>query len=309
MGIFPIYYSVMSRSVAQPSPAKAPGATTLPSTESILRALRVLICPLVKLALRSGVKYAELDELIRDSLVAEAKLQCGDRDQRNGSKLSIMTGLHRKEIAARMTNLDRASNVESLAKPKPPLARQVFEKWAHEARKNSTRRSLSIASNNARSYSFSRLVREIVSDVHPRTVLDELVRLGVVIEHDTTVELKQMNFVSSTSADSRLELLATNAGAMIRTSVENVIASRPAQLEQAIGGSGISLSDAIAISELANTHWQKTRAAIYEALVAAPEVVEPNVDKYRIRIGAYTNYEALASETNIASQVPLLERK
>jgi hypothetical protein len=284
----------MSHSVAQPSPASAPGATTPPSPENVIRALRVLIRPLVRLAIKAGVKYADLDELIRSSLIDEAKAQCAENERTNGSKLSMMTGLHRKEIADRLSSAHADSAIHVSDRPKQPVARQVFEKWAHEARKRSKLRRLAIVSNRKAAITFTRIVREIVTDVHPRSVLDELVRLGAVRELDGYVEMTGSSFTAPTSADTRLSLLSTNAGAMLRTSTENVLITRSPQLEQAIGGSGISLEAAVSITAIASEHWQKMRSALYDALVSADEVTDPGTEKYQIRIGTYANYEIVS---------------
>jgi hypothetical protein len=279
----------MSRSVAQPSPASAPGATTPPSTESVLRALRVLVRPLVRLAIKAGVKYADLDELIRSSLVAEAKAQCAENERTNGSKLSMMTGLHRKEISERLVDSSISRSAESLGHS---AARRVFAYWSHLVRRNKVQPTLPVNASRKGTKSFSEVARSIVSDVHPRSVLDELKRLGLVTEELDQVTLLPLDFMSKSTSTEKLLVAADNAQAHLKTMIDNVLASRPNQLERAVWVANIHRGDAERIASLAASAWQKTKDALYEAMREAPEVEEKsNAPRYQIRIGTYVHFD------------------
>jgi Family of unknown function (DUF6502) len=279
----------MSHSVAQPSPASAPGATTPPSPENVLNALRVLIRPLVRLAIKAGVKYADLDDLIRSALVAEAKAQCQESERANGSKLSMMTGLHRKEISSRLASPTATLPTENV---EHSAARRVFARWSHLVRRKKIQTDLPIVARQKKEKSFGALSRSIVSDVHPRSVLDELKRLGLVTEDADHVTIHALDFSNRSSGAEKLVVATDNVHAHLKTMIDNVLSARPNQLERAVWVANIHRIDAERIAELAASAWQKTKDALYEAMRRAPEIEEESdAPRYQIRIGTYVHFD------------------
>jgi Family of unknown function (DUF6502) len=296
MGIFPIYDSSMSRSVAKPSPAMAPSvATSIPddgvpvSAGAVANAIRKLLQPAVRLAVKAGLKYADLDIIVRDALFREAQSQRATSGV-NASQISMMTGLHRKDISARLA-ASSDEKIEDDATLRRSAASRVLFRWAHQIRRNPRLKTLSLTSKNQRAQSFARLTSEVVNDVHPRAVLDELIRLGFAREDDGAVTLLSMEFSPKRSADDRLGLFVQNAMAMLRTGVENVLGSRPAQLEYSIAMRHVSLADAERLSALAREHWETMREALHVAIVETPEVDSSEQTAYRFRVGTYVNFE------------------
>jgi hypothetical protein len=287
----------MSRSVAQPSPAKAPGATTPVSAPAVARVLRRVIRTVLRLAVKAGLRYPEIDEIVRTELVFEARAQIGSDQQDNASKLSVMTGLHRKYIAACLTAVSTAQNGRARETPRPRLATaQVFERWAFEARRNPAMRSLKLTATGRRK-GFAELARTIVTDVHPRAVLDELVRLGLALENGDQIKLLADTFTPKRESDELLNLLCDNAGAMLSTSVENVMKTRPSQLEQSIWGEGISMECAEKIAAIASAGWRNAHESLFAAISDAPEA-PTGERKHRIRIGMYVNYEPMPEQSS-----------
>jgi hypothetical protein len=291
MGNFPIYYSSMSHLSAKPSPAAAAGATSSISVAAAMNLIRPLFRFAIRLAIKSGLKYAEIDESIRAELFFEARTQCSDEQRTNASKLSLMTGLHRKDISQRLSTLNDPKTSET-SPISLSVVSQVFARWAHEVRRNKRAQTLPI-SNGVRRMSFMQLSRNVVTDVHPRAVLDELIRLGFVSETDGHVKLVSTTFTPTGAADDRLKLFAENASAMLSTGVENILDTRPRQPEYAIWGKGISFDDAKRISDIAMAQWQITRNVIFKAISDAPEAASGDVP-YHVRVGLYVNYEPLS---------------
>jgi Family of unknown function (DUF6502) len=288
MGIFPIYDSPMSRSSAKPSPASAASATPSISVAAAMNLIRLLLRFAVRLAVKSGLKYAEIDEAVRAALFLEAQSQCVDDQRTNASKLSLMTGLHRKDISQRLNALTTTKASETLP-PSLSVVSQVFARWAYEVRRSKRAQTLPISDSTSR-LSFMQLSRNVVTDVHPRAVLDELIRLGFVTETEGRVRLTSATFTPKGSADDRLEVFAANAQAMLCTGVENVLNSSRRQPEYAIWGKGISLDDAKRISDIAQEHWQTARNALFQAISDAPEAVSGDTP-HQVRVGFYVNYQ------------------
>jgi Family of unknown function (DUF6502) len=289
--IFPFNISAMSHLSAKPSPAAAAGATSSISVAAAMKLIRPLLRFAVRLAIRSGLKYAELDEAIRAELFFGARHQCSDDQRANASKLSLMTGLHRKDISQRLNALNDPKTSET-----SPLSlsvvSQVFARWAHEVRRNKRAQILPL-SDSAGRMSFMQLSRIVVTDVHPRAVLDELIRLGFVSEKDNHVKLMSTTFTPAGAADDRLKLFADNANAMLSTGLENILDTRPRQPEYAIWGKGISFDNAKRISDIAMEQWQITRNVIFKAISDAPEAASGEAP-HNVRVGIYVNYEPLS---------------
>jgi hypothetical protein len=84
-------------------------------------------------------------------------------------------------------------------------------------------RPLPYESHRARAATFARLVRERGVDVPIRSVLDELVRTGVVeMSDDGVVRLLQEANVPSGDLEGKLTLLASDPGELFSTIVHNV---------------------------------------------------------------------------------------
>ena len=282
MGIYPIYTKTMlnRQSIAAVSRAAA------------FAALRLMLRPAVFLALRAGLKYADLDALLRRLLVDlgthELRRGAGSSTRLNASAVSVLTGLHRKEVARLSGESDDAS--APIPSDTRSAASQVLLRWVREVDARPQHAVLSLAA-------FTDLARSWLSDVHPRAVLDELQRLGLVRESDDEVELLADSFVPVAAGDDRLLLMAENVRAHLETGLHNSLeltASTP-RLEQAIWGEGMRQSDCDAVAAMARAEWAKTYESLYTALEAAPEATD-GVPKRRMRIGMYVHIEPMNTE-------------
>jgi Family of unknown function (DUF6502) len=293
MGNFPIYDSSMSRSFAKPSPASAAGATSSISVGAAARMFRELLRPILRLAIKSGLRYAELDDILRSVLFDEARNECSTSKRINASALALMTGLHRKEISSRLIR-DEGGNlaVEKSLRDRP-MASQVFEHWARKAQRNPSYQTLLSADSSDRAESFVKMAKRVVTDVHPRAILDELIRLGLVSEKDGEASLLTDTFTPPGAADDRIPLMIDNASAHLRTCAQNSMGAHPPQLEQAIWGRGVSLKDAVEIETLARKNWKRAHKELFDAIARAPEAPESQ-ERYEVRIGMYFNHAPIA---------------
>jgi len=151
---------------------------------AVLRALR----PLARLLLRHGVAYPAFAAAAKQVFL-EAALQ---ELQRTGKKqtdsaLSLLSGVHRRDVR-KLGQLDGAR----IAVEEPMnMASQVMSRWLTDsAYLDEDAQPQQIARER-----FDALVQAISSDVRPRAVLDELVRLGMAVEDDGGVRLLAPGFV------------------------------------------------------------------------------------------------------------------
>jgi hypothetical protein len=147
-----------------------------------LKACRHFMLPIARFLLRNGIGYREFAEISKLAFVQVASDDYGLRGRRtNMSRVSVMTGLNRKEIRKLRDRLE-AEDWE----PDPALSKPVtvLARWFTNPRYVGPKGSpkwLPFETQEHRE-SFSGLVREVGGDVPPGAMLKELVRAGCVRE-------------------------------------------------------------------------------------------------------------------------------
>lgn len=248
-----------------------------------------MLRPVVALALRYGLKYHDMDNLMRRLLLEEAEVALTDVKGRapSASQLSVTTGIHRKEI--RRFNEEGAHD-EVLPSSERSMAALVFAQWL----RRTPRRRLPLQAAG-RALSFEKLVLQTGKDVHFRPVLDELSRLGLVAESGDEVELLSDDYVPHGAEAQMLALLADNVRAHLSAGVANVSGAEPAYLEQVVWAVGFSAAQCATAQGAAREAWQQARGELLKTLesINSPEMpAEPR----RLRIGMYMYDEPMNPE-------------
>ena len=162
------------RKTRAPAPSE-PGRSHAsgPDQSALLSALAALIEPMATLAVAQGAPLAAVQDLVKMAFV-DAAQRAHPTLAAHGvvSRISTATGLHRREVS-RIMQLDRKS-VPARRSP----ASQVFTRWQSDpALKNRQGEPLPLPRQGP-APSFEALVQAVTRDVHPRSLLDELCRLG-----------------------------------------------------------------------------------------------------------------------------------
>lgn len=273
------------------------------ASNAALSALEKVLTPVARLALAFGVKYQEADELLRRVFVREAEramrgsgaVRALRGGKLNTSQMSVMTGLQRKEIA-RLQALDEepVSTTDAQFNAKRSLASQVLLRWVEEADVRPQHVVLPIQPAHAGELSFAGLAALIVTDVHYRAVLDELIRLGLVRESDGTVELLHDAFVPRNTPADQLAVLGDNTSAHLASAIENLIPNGRRCMEQAIWGEGIALADCQHLDAVARRLWAHSHRTLFKEISNAPEAPAGQL-RHRVHIGMYVQVEPMQS--------------
>ena len=279
-------------------PAVAPTAAP-----AAIDALLALLRPLARLAVDHGVQFGQLEELLKRALV-EAARRRDDGPVADGavpaSRISVMTGVHRKDVR----RLAGAPGLDAV-RAGSTLAAMRFTRWSTGAAWQRDGRPLRLPRRPPADGgpSFEALARGVTVDVHPRTLLDELLRLGLVAHDDAddTVALRTDTFVPATRVEALLGFLGDNVGDHLAAARANVAetlrairdgdpaSARPPFVEQSLFADELSADSAALAAERARDAWQ----AIFRTL--APELQRLEDDdraagrpaSHRIRIGLY----------------------
>ncbi len=258
-----------------------------PDDPALRDALRALLRPLADLAVSRGVVWSVLEEMVKDALVDAARHAHGDLPVgRSVSRISTTLGINRREV----TRLLRTEGAPAARRPTPVM--ELFTRWRSDA-------SLRLDSGEPRSLprvgpapSFESLARGVTLNVHPRSLLDELCRLGLA-RHDTDrdeVVLTAHSFVPRNDRAAMYDFLGANVGDHLSAAVANVLGDGRRHFEQAIFADELSAESVEALRPHVSGHWQSLMQAlvpVLENLIEEDKAAGRRADQ-RVRIGLYT---------------------
>lgn len=181
-----------------------------------LKSLARLLRPILRYCLRHNIKHSDLANVLRQELVSLAmeELQAAG-EKWNVSRLSVMTGLHRREIerlAIKKDHLPRRTH----------LLNRLLGLWQSDERfsfKNGKPRPLVEQGEGA---SFRELIDQVSRELNPATVLFELERSGLVKRENGKVILKSEAFVPQGDAEQVLQLVSTDVNTLISAAEDNL---------------------------------------------------------------------------------------
>ena len=175
-----------------------------------------LLRPLVKLCLKHSLRIMDLVEALKVTLVAVATEELEELGEKpSSSRISVMTGITRREIA-------RIEEQEVFLEDGASLVARVLGEWQgdkHYLDSKGKPRPLSIkrADNE-----FSELVSYVSNDVSPAAVLFELERLELVKKKGDEVVLLKGENVNTKDEIRSLNLLMRSVETLAQSTTENL---------------------------------------------------------------------------------------
>jgi len=146
----------------------------------LLSAYRVLMQPLVRILVRHGVSYNEFSEVLKNVFVEVAERDFGIPGRKpSQSRVAILTGLTRKEVAKQKAVLTGAAHPEDVGNLN--RVTRVLLGWHTDPNYTGPYglpNELEFDSQDGPS--FTELVRLYSGDMAARAMLDELLRVGAV---------------------------------------------------------------------------------------------------------------------------------
>jgi hypothetical protein len=276
--------------------------TSVANDAALAQAL-VMARPLVTWLLRSGVGYGAFAAALKPVFLAQAELELlaeseADASRVTDSALSLLSGLHRKDVRSlRSAGADSLQAIDALtlAQGKPSAANQVLTRWLA----NGWPLLLDASGSDQ---SFDALARSTSKDFHPRAVLDELVRLGLVAEDGAQVRLLQQAFTPDPSKDEAQQLFAANVADHVAAGLQNLrptsqpapLAPQKSFLEQSVFADGLSAESVETLHQLSNTLWREVLERVVQAATPLCEQDKhaPQPERFRLGLFSYSQKEA-----------------
>jgi len=281
-------------------PPNQPPEHAVPPADEVLRALGSVLAPLLRLLLASGLDYTRLAAELKLLFIEQAQLELMRRGQADtNSAISLLSGVHRKDVREWRENRLGARIAQGVS-----MSSQVFARWVQDPLYRDRRKRPKPLPRTGAGASFDSLARSVTQDVHPYTLLTELIRLGLVkIEKRKGEEYVVPNrdgFVPPAGSRELLELFAGNLSDHAGAAVANLLGSAP-RLEQSVFVEGITRESAEHLGELARKLWTQVRSEmIAEASRRYAADRHRGDATYRARFGAYHWEQDCQSEQTAA---------
>jgi hypothetical protein len=192
----------------------------------LVQAVATILRPIVRILLRHGVSAGAMNEIVNRVYVEvaeEKEFSVAGRKQ-SDSRISVLTGLHRKHVA-RIKDLPAIENVE--LEERHNRAVRVLSGWTRDRRfKTKSGRPAVLAFEGKKS--FSELVDKYSGGVPTRAMLDELVRVGVIeVTSQNNIKLKTKAYVPGSSDVEKMRILGMDAADLISTIDHNMTHEHP----------------------------------------------------------------------------------
>ncbi len=216
---------------------------------ALVKALRHVLRPIVRLLLAKGVGYPTLSDLLKEIYVNVAQREFGLPGKgQTDSRITLLTGVHRKDVKRL-----RETEPEELEAPEAvSLGMRVVSAWSTPPYTNAEGMPAPLqrlASQDAKK-SFESLVASVSKDIRARALLDEWLRLGVVrIDEQNRVILDTAAFVPSGDMEQQAFYLGHNLHDHAAAAVANMMAGRGLYLERSVHHDGL---EAATVIDLAN---------------------------------------------------------
>jgi uncharacterized protein DUF6502 len=270
------------------APAK-PDADLIAAVELVLR-------PLARLFLEQGLVFPTVEELLKAAMVriASEEFSLGNQPPTD-SRISVLSGVHRKDVR----RLRNAIDPEAGPPIALPFASEVVTRWISDPLYQDARGRPRLLPRTAppRAPSFDALVESISTDVRPRVLLDELIRLGVAA-HTVRgeVQLLVYAFVPQKDRKERLFYFGRNMHDHLSACVHNLAGQEPQMLEQSIFSFELSEASVARIADLTRREWKNVMSRLVNAIAACEE--RDRLDRRttrRMNIGLYFFHESADS--------------
>lgn len=273
------------------SAAERPAKTAAPDATGA--AIARVLEPLARLALANGLGHAAIDELLRRALVAAADdLHAVLPPHRRASRIATATGIHRRDVTRLVAERRTAEGAQPPPAPRSPVT-ELFAHWRTDPLYCDRRGSARELPRQGPAPSFESLAQGITRDVHPRSLLDELVRLGVAA-HDRerdTVRLLREAFVPAGDSARMLQVLAANVGSHFDAAVDNVLGDGRRHFEQALFADGLTEASIDEVRAMIQDQWHSLLRTLVPALEAMVQRDRdaPAGKRQRLRLGLYSH--------------------
>lgn len=246
-----------------------------------LQAVRRILLALCRGFIKRGVTLPVIVNIFKHAIVQSAIEQSKQNKIITNSRISLMTGVHRKDVSA----IRKTGYATSLPKS---LNARVLAQWMGNPRFIRVDGSPRILKRIGKN-SFEDLVVSVSKDIRPKTLLDEWLNRGIVsIDDNNEITLNIENYILSGSEEERLYFFGANLSDHIAVSTHNVFNEENPLFERASYADGLSSESIAKLQSIVNDRAMTLIADINKiAFKMVKKDKSKKGSKYRYKFGAY----------------------
>jgi len=263
---------------------------------SIVAALRRLLRPVVRLLLSNGITFPYLSDLLKLVYVETAAKEFGLGVRRlTDSRITLLTGVHRKDVR----RLRRQSTPEPIPPSDLTLGTRIVARWLGDpvyVDAGGAPRPLLRTAHRGGVDSFAALVEKVSTNVRPRSVLDELLRLGVVeMDAEDRVHLVARGFVPAKELDAKAFYFGEALHDHLAAAVDNLDGRKRPWLERSVYYDELSPAAVMQLGEKAEQlSMQVLQQINRDGMALEASDPPPPERRMRMRLGVFFYAEPVA---------------
>lgn len=271
-------------------------------------ALRAIVLPLARLAVGQGLPFAAAEEIMKRAFVeCAADAHPGLPPHRKVSRISTVTGINRREVT-------RLTRTRAAPPPRrPSVASEVYARWLTDAAYQDRRGRPRVLPRQGPAPSFETLAQAVTRDVHPRSLLDELLRLRLgTLDPATDRVTLAADATPRGDAARLLGFLGDNVGDHLQAAVGNVLGDGEGRgdphFDQAVFADGVSDDTMAWLRQLVRERWGALLAGIVpeleERLAGDAQHAPPPSRRWRLGLYSYDESAQPAAAAEAAVETP-----
>jgi hypothetical protein len=231
---------------------KGENSAYLNGPDGLIAAVRRLMGPLVRLLIARSVPFPFVANLLRGAYVDVALKQFPVSGRRQSdSRITLLTGVHRKDVKRLRQQPDARHGPSRTVS----LGSQLIARWtALPAFRDATGAPLPLPRLTTAGIepSFEALVRSVNTDIRPRVVLDEWLRLGLVhLDEQDRVCLNVQAFIPPEGSEEMAYFFGRNLHDHMAAAVHNMLGEPGPLFDRSVNYNNLSPEAVAELIELA----------------------------------------------------------
>ncbi len=183
---------------------------------TVLACLRIIMKPIMRFCLRHSLRIQDVLEAAKIALIDVAREDIEAAGQKvNVSRLSVTTGLHRRDVM-------RIYRDEDIISEPQGMISRIIGQWQSDKRFTTKAKKPRVLTADGDNSEFYKLIRLVSNDVHPGTVMFELERGGIIERVPRGVRLAVSAYVPKNDPEEGFILLAQDTEDLIDAVEENI---------------------------------------------------------------------------------------
>jgi len=213
----------------------------------------------VRLLIARSLPFPYVSAVLRSLYVdvAVEEFPAGPKRQTD-SRITLLTGVHRKDVKRLRTEVHRAVAAPRAAS----LGSQLVARWMGLPEYRDARgapRPLPRLPKAGEPCSFESLMRSVSTDIRPRAVLDEWLRLGIVrIDEQDRVCLDVQAFIPAQGSDAMAYFFGRNLHDHLAAAVHNMLGEPMPFLDRSVNYTQLTTGAVSELTELAQRRASET---------------------------------------------------